>query len=896
MIVKIDYSGLRSFKMPQQKRLSVSKSTYPPDPFAHLARPLTIEELSYAKSIEGYPRGDEDTIQVMSVPPYYTACPNPFLAEIVADWCQQREESRQKDPKTANDQYHREPFATDVTVGKQDPIYKVHPYHTKVPPRAIVRYILHYTDPGDIVLDAFCGSGMTGVAAQLCGTRELHIRTEVKSEWEAMGHPSAKWGTRRAILCDLSPVATTIAANYNLPVDVAAFEKIGSTLLEESKAVTSHLYDPPEANSPFSYAVWSQVFACPECGVHLNFMELAYELKTRKVHDQFLCSSCGSELDKRMLDKTFSSKYDPVRNKVHRLVDYELHLVARGRRRRSKLEPASASDRDLVKFSKELPLPENAVIFRLPLEQMYHGSRLGPKGVEYLHDLYFRRQLITLADLWQRTTLVKDHRLRSALRFQIDQALVNASKLARFPQLSPLGGVYYLPSMIAENQPIGLIESKFERIRDFFATDLTSYGQVVISTNSAAEIPGLPDNCVDYVFTDPPFGENIFYADLNLMVEAWYGVLTTVESEAIVDKPKSKGLSDYQRLMYRSFLEYHRVLKPGRWITVVFHNSNNAVWNAIQESMLEAGFVIADVRILDKQQRSFRQVTSSAVKQDLVISAYKPVEAFEQRLRQIAGSTDSAWEFVRQHLHNLPVFKHHEGEVEILRERQVHLLYDRMVATHVQRGIIIPMDFADFYKSLYARFPERDGMFFLPEQVILYDKERAKATKVEQLALFVSDEKSAIQWLRRELDSSTGNGPQSYSDLQPKFLKELHQIQFEALPELRELLRDNFLEDDQGRWYVPDPDRQADMEAVRQRSLLREFNEYVRGKGKLKIFRSEAIRVGFSHAWKQNDYGTIITVSDRLPEVVIQEDQQLLMYYHNACLRYEKQPKQERML
>ena len=69
-----------------------------------------------------------------------------------------------------------------------------------------------------------------------------------------------------------------------------------------------------------------------------------------------------------------------------------------------------------------------------------------------------------------------------------------------------------------------------------------------------------------------------------------------------MDQPKDKGLPEYQHLMQRCFEEYHRVLKPGRWMTVVFHNSKNAVWNAIQEAMLAAGFVVADVRTLDKQQ------------------------------------------------------------------------------------------------------------------------------------------------------------------------------------------------------------------------------------------------------------------------------------------------------
>src|SRR5690606_30079762 len=96
-----------------------------------------------------------------------TACPNPWIKDIVDEW------ENQKPPKPGGYHYHREPFAADVSEGKNDPIYNAHSYHTKVPHKAIMRYILHYTDPGDIVYDGFCGTGMTGVAAQLCGDREV---------------------------------------------------------------------------------------------------------------------------------------------------------------------------------------------------------------------------------------------------------------------------------------------------------------------------------------------------------------------------------------------------------------------------------------------------------------------------------------------------------------------------------------------------------------------------------------------------------------------------------------------------------------------------------------------------------------------------------------------------
>jgi hypothetical protein len=120
------------------------------------------------RAIEGFPIGEDEDILALSDPPYYTACPNPFLPEIIERWQAERAQLRKElglpDDSADNGNggepvYHREPFASYVSEGKNNPIYNVHSYHTKVPHKAIMRYILHYTDPGDIVFDGFCGSG-----------------------------------------------------------------------------------------------------------------------------------------------------------------------------------------------------------------------------------------------------------------------------------------------------------------------------------------------------------------------------------------------------------------------------------------------------------------------------------------------------------------------------------------------------------------------------------------------------------------------------------------------------------------------------------------------------------------------------------------------------------------
>lgn len=307
----------------------------------------------------------------------------------------------------------------------------------------------------------------------------------------------------------------------------------------------------------------------------------------------------------------------------------------------------------------------------------------------------------------------------------------------------------------------------------------------------------------------------------------------------------------------------------------------NDPFPAIQEALQKSGFIVADVRTLDKQGSSFKQVTAAtAVKQDLVISAYKPKESFIREMVEKAGNEDTAWSFVRQHLSNIPVVVIKNNRIEVSAERQAYLLFDRMVAYHIMQGIPVPLDSTDFYRGLDEKFLKRDNMYFLPDQVNEYDTARI-TTEVEniQFELFVTNEKSAISWLYQQLDEQFC-GPQTYAELQPKFMQEVKAVdKYEQMPELATILEENFLQDENGRWYIPDVTKEGDLVKLREKNLWKEFEGYMNSKGKLKLFRSEAIRVGFSRLWKEKNYKAIVDIAERLPEQTIQEDSNLLMYY-----------------
>jgi rubredoxin len=243
------------------------------------------------RKIEGFPIGSDEDILNLSDPPYYTACPNPWIGDFIAEWEAQKPAS--------DEEYHREPFAADVSEGKNDPIYNAHSYHTKVPHKAIMRYILHYTNPGDIVFDGFCGTGMTGVAAQMCGDRETVaslgyqvkadgtiLQEEIDESGKTVWKSFSKLGARKAVLNDLSPAATFIAYNYNTPVDVKAFEKEAKRILAEVEKECGWMYETKHTDGrvgKINYTVWSDVFVCPECAKEVVFTEVAVDKSSEKV-------------------------------------------------------------------------------------------------------------------------------------------------------------------------------------------------------------------------------------------------------------------------------------------------------------------------------------------------------------------------------------------------------------------------------------------------------------------------------------------------------------------------------------------------------------------------------------------------------------------------------------
>lgn len=850
------------------------------------------KKLPELKKIEGFPIGEDDDIIALSDPPYYTACPNPWLNDFVAEW----EEEKKKlvaEGKRAEEKVVTEPYASDVSEGKGNPVYMAHTYHTKVPHPAIMRYILHYTEPGDIILDGFAGTGMTAVAAAACAKPLPEDKVNIENDWKAFFNSKPKWGYRHAICNDLSPYASLISYNYTTPINKVAVKKEITRIYNELFKEYGWMYQTKVngKDATINYVVWSNLYICKSCGREINYWEAALDRKGAKILDEFECPHCkvkNSKDSKLSLETQFDTNLGESVS-IPKCVPVLIVCTTKDNKRHE-IAP-SDFDFEVVKKIEELRFD----LF-YPTDRMPEGgeSRRNDRyNITHVHQFFTRRNLLLLSAFYNK---IQQSPLSSKLMFFFTSMISRSTKMNRFSTrnyfhggggwcLTGLSGTLYMPALPMEVSVLEQIEGKLN-LFDKVSPALPDFYSNASMIGSATKLPVESDS-IDYIFVDPPFGANLMYSELNFIPESWVRLKTDSKKEAIVNEAVNKSLFDYQTLMNESLAEFYRILKPGKWITMEFSNTSAAVWNSIQNALQGVGFVVANVAALDKKQGSFKAVTTTtAVKQDLVITCFKPTAEFVRKFDSSFNNEDTIWDFIVEYLHHLPVHIEKGNATTTVVERSPKILFDRLISYYVQRGLQLPLDAADFQSGLRQRFEEYDGMFFLPSQLNEYLEKKKQAPEFIPMGLIVSNEADGIEWLRNRLRDN----PQTYQDIQPDWLQAINAVRkYDILPGLDVLLDENFIQEADGRWRLPNIQDDVDKDKLREKALLKEFKIYVEAASKprarIKEVRVEAIRCGFKKCYMDKDFATIVLVGDKISQNLLTEDEILLQFYDIARTR-----------
>lgn len=555
--------------------------------------------------------------------------PNPELPEFI------RRHSTPYDP--AKDRYDVAAFDRDIVVDKAHPpkaIYDMHTYWSKKHWAAIREYIRHYLPEKHypkgtgLLLDCFSGSGMTGVAAMM--------------------------EDRPCVLIDASPAAAFISHCYTHPADPEELqdsydrmlvEPYPSDLRAKLKKITGRevtnlqqelewLYETKcdRCGGPATteYVVYSERFQCPNCAEVVALFDCPEIKEPKKAR---YCPHClPKNQGKPSRDFAISArtkKFGPVPV----LISYRcLGTCKPARGQRQHDDPRNTRrgrfflECDLAKIEaiKQANIPHWYPDREFLRGSRYHRDALWNYGVDRVADLFVKRNLWGLAAI--RKALGDSH---EDWLLALSAVLLNGSRMYRYRPSLKGGlamGTYYIPqlsqvmrvsSQFADKKgdTLKFVDAKFQMLR----------GDRVLTNDDARSVQ-LPSNVLDYIFTDPPYVGKVQYGELNFVWESWLGFDGEwLKREIIVNPFRAKSLEDWDRDLRAGLANCFNALKPGRWLSLCYHDTDPGTWGRLQDMLLDTGFEIHTVTVLDPKQKSSNQNTGEkVVKSDLVLNCRKP--------------------------------------------------------------------------------------------------------------------------------------------------------------------------------------------------------------------------------------------------------------------------------
>lgn len=580
-------------------------------------------------------------------------------------------------------------YATPLPAGRTGALYNAFSYPTKISAESVALFIACHTQPGDHVLDVFGGSGSTAIAALLCErptARMLALAAERGLR--------PRWGARNATVYELSEIGTLLARVMTDAPEPKAFTDAARRLVDAASMLEPTLYEtqgPDGQDGVVRQIIWSDVVECPRCGTETTYADTRVRYDPLRFDDRFTCA-CGHTGAPDDWARVLEDVVDPWTNEARtrrRRVPWKVYgTSSNGNWSRMATEADALAETN----SASRELPEGA-----PLVPLHWGDlhRTGyHQGMSHLHHLYTARNFRALATLWR---LIDDEpeELREALRLLVlSYNAAHSTLMTRvvlktnskdFVVTGAQSGVMYVSGLPVEKNVFTGVRRKIKTFAAAFELLHGLSGHAEIVTGSSAALH-LPDESIDYVFTDPPFGGYIPYSEINQLNELWLGQTTETEEEAIISRSQGKGVGEYQALLTSVFSQVARVMKRDADATLVFHSSHASVWQALAASLSDAGLSVRAASILDKTQASFKQVNGH------VAVSGDPLLRVKKRPPLAAVGPDGPT------MSDLAKLRRSQSDVLPATPRQERHRYSELVGMALVSGVPITMDARSVYQ------------------------------------------------------------------------------------------------------------------------------------------------------------------------------------------------------
>jgi len=262
--------------------------------------------------------------------------------------------------------------------------------------------------------------------------------------------------------------------------------------------------------------------------------------------------------------------------------------------------------------------------------EKFDKDRVTYKGIKYIYQLFTKRNLLALTWLFNEINKISDNNIKKMMRLVFSNTLLHVSKL-KAENVRPMAvNNYWVPDDWIEENVWFRFAERFKKILE--AKKISNqrispeaFNKLKIYTQSSTKLKFIKSNSIDYCFNDPPYGDSIQYSELSMVWNAWMKRGYKNKEEVIVNRFQNKRVEDYQELLTKVYKETFRVLKPGSYMTVCFHNKDFRTWSAILQACKDAGFLYINVVPQNPISKSFNQAWSEkSPKTDMLMNFVKP--------------------------------------------------------------------------------------------------------------------------------------------------------------------------------------------------------------------------------------------------------------------------------
>ncbi|MFH1186894.1 MAG: DNA methyltransferase [Candidatus Levyibacteriota bacterium] len=591
------------------------------------------------------------------------------------------------------------------------PVYKMHRYFARRPWSVFNELIQHYSNPGNIILDPFCGGGVTIVEG-------------LKLE-------------RKVIGVDFNPLATFITEMEVCSIDFYKFDKALERIENLRKEIESlYMTTCPKCKRevPASWLEYSNVVDCNKCHKPVKLSEAQRVIKGEKI--------AGVSAGKfKCTNRSCDNEFRPAECKRIKEEIILVHVSCPRCKQKSEFAP---NKRDFILLDRITSTANNIIKKRglyNPKSKMpdwWELRRPYNAHIKSFSEWFTKRNLLANAILATEIKKEKDEEIKKLLTFIFSASLRFTNRIV-FRNPGWQGGkpiewassVYWLPEIFCEvnvweawkNRLNAVKKGKKysqEEIGAYYIgakayKDLKDSATCLTLTESSTNL-SLPDSSVDAIITDPPYGNNILYAELCNFYWVWVSGILDRESmindkeEAIISKEHDKDLKKYRNLLYKIFKECCRVLKDGRWMVMTFHNKDFAVWNAIHLAAHDAGFILSEEDGMIYQPpiknyiNTIQTRRSGSMLGDFILSFKKtqsapkkkliPAVEIEKRIQELASEA----------------ILHHKGAT-------LSVIYMKLIPFLLNNNLLDKINESSLTTYLKENFEEKDGKWYLKEQI-----------------------------------------------------------------------------------------------------------------------------------------------------------------------------------